>query len=379
MARVRLGEVATERRETHKGSKSGYPVVGLEHLIPENINLSMWDESGVNTFTKMFHKGDVLFGRRRAYLKKAVIAPFDGICSGDITVIVARPEHILPELLPFVIQNESFFDYAVGKSAGSLSPRVKWEYLREYEFDLPAMDEQRKLARVLWAVNDTIEAYNRLMGATEELVRGQFAEMFGGYTLDSLKYPTMPMNEVFDIASSRRILKSNWTDSGVPFLRVRDMVRLAMNQPSDNEFFVSEEFYTSLKDSDGIPQPGDILVSATSTIGKCYEVKDGERFYYKDADILRFRKKIDINASFFINCMKLPVLIRQIEASVGVTTVGHFLIEKAKKLIMPIPPYDLQQQFADFVHQADKSKSSLQKAMTTARNVSRKIISDNLK
>ena len=68
----------------------------------------MWDESGVNTFTKIFHKGDVLFGRRRAYLKKAVIAPFDGICSGDITVIVARPEYILPELLPFVIQNEAF-------------------------------------------------------------------------------------------------------------------------------------------------------------------------------------------------------------------------------------------------------------------------------
>lgn len=54
MARVKFGDVAIERKETCKGSKRGYPVVGLEHLIPENINLSMWDEYGVNTFKKCF-------------------------------------------------------------------------------------------------------------------------------------------------------------------------------------------------------------------------------------------------------------------------------------------------------------------------------------
>jgi hypothetical protein len=84
-----LGEVSHERKETCKGSKEGYPIVGLEHLIPEEITLTTWDEGAENTFTKMFRKGDVLFGRRRAYLKKAAVAPFDGICSGDITVIEA--------------------------------------------------------------------------------------------------------------------------------------------------------------------------------------------------------------------------------------------------------------------------------------------------
>ena len=174
MSRVTLGNVATERRETCKGDKSRYPVVGLEHLTPENIALTAWDESGENTFTKMFHKGDILFGRRRAYLKKAVIAPFDGICSGDITVIEAKPDHILPELLPFVIQNDAFFDFAVGKSAGSLSPRAKWEHLKDYEFQLPSMNEQRKLAEALWAINNTMEAYKKLIAATDELVKSQF-------------------------------------------------------------------------------------------------------------------------------------------------------------------------------------------------------------
>ena len=176
MSRVKLGDVAREHKETVKGDKSNYPIVGLEHLIPENIRLTQWDLNKENTFTKIFRKGCVLFGRRRAYLKKAVYADFDGICSGDITVIEAIPEKILPELLPFVIQNDDLFDYAVGKSAGSLSPRVKWEHLKNYEFELPDIERQHELAKMLWSIVETKESYERLMAATDELVKSQFIE-----------------------------------------------------------------------------------------------------------------------------------------------------------------------------------------------------------
>ena len=174
MAKVLLGDVAKERRETYKGSKAGYPIVGLEHLTPEEITLTAWSEDSENTFTKMFHKGDMLFGRRRAYLKKAAVAPFDGICSGDITVIEAIPDRILPELLPFIIQNDALFDFAVEKSAGSLSPRVKWEHLKNYEFELPEMEKQQKLSELLWAMATTMKSYRELLIATDELVKSQF-------------------------------------------------------------------------------------------------------------------------------------------------------------------------------------------------------------
>ena len=179
MPKVLLGDVAKEHKETCKGSKEGYPIVGLEHLVPEDVNLTQWSTDSEKTFTKMFRKGNVLFGRRRAYLKKAAVAPFDGICSGDITVIEALPDKILPELLPFVIQNDSLFEFAVGKSAGSLSPRVKWEHLKNYEFELPNLKEQKKLAEVLWAMYETKCSYKKLIQATDELVKSQFIEMFG--------------------------------------------------------------------------------------------------------------------------------------------------------------------------------------------------------
>jgi len=172
--KVKLGDVATESRETISENRQGLPIVGLEHLTPNELTLSTWDIDTVNTFTKLFRKGQMLFGRRRAYLKKAAIAPFDGICSGDITVIEAIPDKILPELLPFIIQNDNFFDFAIGKSAGSLSPRVKWEHLRLFEFNLPLFPEQRKLTDLLWAVNTTREAYKKLLNLTEEIVKSRF-------------------------------------------------------------------------------------------------------------------------------------------------------------------------------------------------------------
>ena len=82
------------------------------------------------------------------------VASSDGKCSGAITGIAAKPEKILPDLLPFYLRTDAFFDFAVRGSGGSLSPRVKWSHISAYEFDLPPMEEQKKLAELLWAAND---------------------------------------------------------------------------------------------------------------------------------------------------------------------------------------------------------------------------------
>lgn len=173
MAKVRLGDVAREYKATIKNG-AGLPVVGLEHLTPGEITLEHWAVETENTFTKGFKKGHMLFGRRRAYLKKAALAPFDGICSGDITVIEAIPGKINPELLPFIIQNDMLFDYAVGNSAGSLSPRVKWESLKDYQFELPESEKQDSLVELLKAAHRAKSAYRQQITATDELVKSQF-------------------------------------------------------------------------------------------------------------------------------------------------------------------------------------------------------------
>ena len=187
-------------------------------------------------------------------------------------------------------------------------------------------------------------------------VQSRFIEMFGAEDILHTRWPLFRMDEVFTISSSRRILKSEWKDKGsIPFIRVRDMVQLANKEPLTNEFFVSDEFYNSRPDDEKV-KPGDIIVSATSTVGKTYIIKPGDRFYFKDADVLLFRKVKEINEVFFTYGLTMPTVWTQIKEGLGGTTVAHFLISNACKLMQPLPPLELQGQFSDIIQQADKSK-----------------------
>ena len=101
---------------------------------------------------------------------KLRVADFDGVCSGDIIVMEAKPDLLLPELLPFIVQTEGFYEHALSTSAGSLSPRTKWSALAQYEFPLPSLDEQRRIAEILWAVEDTVEQWLIGYGCIEKLI-----------------------------------------------------------------------------------------------------------------------------------------------------------------------------------------------------------------
>ncbi len=134
--------------------------VGLEHIDPESLHIQRWGLISEGTsFTRRFRKGQVLFGKRRAYQRKVAMAEFDGLCSSDILVFEPKDDRLLPELLPFICQSDGFFEHALDTSAGSLSPRTKFKELARYEFPLPPLDEQRRIAEILWAADETIQGF----------------------------------------------------------------------------------------------------------------------------------------------------------------------------------------------------------------------------
>ncbi len=143
--------------------------VGLEHLEPRDLRIRTWGNiKDGTTFTRLFRAGQVLFGKRRAYQRKAAIANFDGLCSGDIYVFAANASILIPELLPFLVQTEGFANHAENTSEGSLSPRTKWKYLADYEFALPTdMSEQRRIAELLQAADSAVEAWRETVDQLE--------------------------------------------------------------------------------------------------------------------------------------------------------------------------------------------------------------------
>ena len=370
MSRVKLGDVAVEHKETCKGDKDGYPVVGLEHLTPEEVSLTNWDEKSDNTFTKMFRKGNVLFGRRRAYLKKAAVAPFDGICSGDITVIEAIPDRVFPDLLPFIIQNDDLFTYAIGKSAGSLSPRVKWEYLKDYEFELPDMDRQKELSEILWAMDTAKKSYQKLIAATDELVKSQFLGLFGDPVTNEKGYVIRPFSDFASIDAQMTTDYKKYADYphiGIDSIE-KDTGKLSGyrtvaedNVKSGKYLFTKEHIiYSKIR-------PNLNKVALPTFCGLC------------SADSYPILPNNEMcNREYLAYVLRSQWFLAYIVPLSGRSNMPKVNREQINGFSWPLPPLDEQEQFAVFIRQSDKSKFELEKALSELTATYKRILAENL-
>ena len=353
MTRVCLGDVAREIKQKAPLGQE-LPTVGLEHLDPGEVELGRWDESAETTFTKAFSKGQVLFGRRRAYLHKAAVAPFDGICSGDITVIAAK-SNLSPRLLPFIIQNDALFEYAVINSAGSLSPRVKWQSLSQFEFELPSIGKQEELADILWAAQETKSRYGQLIAACGDVVKSQFVEMFGDLHFNNKLMPVRALNEV---ASSRlgKMLDSKhqtgeWRRLYLTNRNVQ-WFRFDFQEVNSMDFPPADQKEFSLL-------PGDLLVCEGGEVGRCAIWRGQMKDCFFQKALHRVRCGNAIIPEYLCWWFKMMADEGLLTRHANTATIAHLSGVQLKQLGVLVPPLSLQQEFADFAAQVDKSKFKL--------------------
>ncbi|MBU2622479.1 MAG: restriction endonuclease subunit S [Proteobacteria bacterium] len=144
----------SERVEPQKTTLDTY--VGLEHLDPDNLIIARTGKPGDVIGTKLtIYKGDIIFGKRRAYQRKVAVSHFDGIASAHSMILRANEKHIEKEFLPFFMQSDVFMNRAVQISEGSLSPTIKWKTLATQEFLLPKKEKQKGLTAVFKQFDNT--------------------------------------------------------------------------------------------------------------------------------------------------------------------------------------------------------------------------------
>ncbi len=167
---------STKKKKPTEEDKDVY--IGLEHLDSGCLTVTRWGADAAPTGEKLLmEKGDILFGKRRAYQRKVAIAPFNGIFSAHGMVLRPNETVVTKEYFPFFMSSDQFMERAVRISVGGLSPTINWSDLKVQEFELPSIEEQRELADKLWAAYRLKEAYKKLLAATDEMVKSQFIEM----------------------------------------------------------------------------------------------------------------------------------------------------------------------------------------------------------
>jgi len=336
-----FAESIGERAEPKDAQEEIY--VGLEHLDPQRLHIWRWGKGSDVIGGKLrFRKGDIIFGKRRAYQRKLAVAEFGGICSAHAMVIRARPDKVLPEFLPFLMMSDRFMNRAVEISVGSLSPTINWTTLKLETFVLPPLDQQRRIAEILWAVDEAMQAQNSLELSAVTLRMTLLRETFK----DRRDYPTCRVAEAGDVQlGQQRHPKFQTGEGSRPYLRVANVMDDYFNYTDvlSMDFAEGELAKFAL-------EPGDILLNegqSLELVGRCAMYDGAIPGCCFQKTLLRFRSLEEVSMEwalgYFQFCQHFGVFA---SISSQTTSVAHLTAVRFKALQFPRPPLNVQEKFS---------------------------------
>lgn len=370
MARVRFGDVVKEiKTNIDRATDNHEFYIAGEHMETENIHLTKrgrFEGSDVGpAFIRLFRPGQVLYGSRRTYLKKVAVADFEGITSNTTFVLETKDQNVMmQELLPFIMLTDSFTEYAIRNSKGSTNPYILFSDLCAYEFELPAIEEQRILTKRLLACDNVKEAYKHLIASTDELVKSQFVEMFGDMESNPKKWRESTVGQECYYIKDGPHKSPPYVDEGIPFISTRNVVNGDGIDWSTAKYISEADYLECIKKCK--PEKGNILYSKGGTTGIAKLIETDRRFAnWVHVAVLKFGKQL--NGKFFECMLNMDYCYQQSQRLTKGIANRDFVLSAIAQVKIFVPPIGLQKQYEEFVRQADKSKYVAQKATTNIR------------
>ena len=166
---VRLGDAVTRRNETIDPTQNpDLPFVGLEHITPGEVKLSKYSYTvDLKSQKYVFYPGDVLYGKLRPYLDKAVVATIKGMCSTDLLVLTPK-EGVMPEYLVTFMHTPQFRELATQYMRGTNHPRISWKSLQKFKIPLPPLEEQKRIVAYLDRISERAQKLVKLYEEREK-------------------------------------------------------------------------------------------------------------------------------------------------------------------------------------------------------------------
>lgn len=373
MTRYRFDQIAensTAKKKPEESDRNRY--VGLEHLDPGTLEVTRWGAEVTPKGDKLLmKKGDVLFGRRRAYQKKVGIAPFDGIFSAHGMVLRPKADVVDPMFFPFFISSDMFLDEAIRVSVGSLSPTANWKDLRTLEFDLPSPGKQRELAGILSEAESLKGHYRKLLTTCDDVVKSQFVEFFS-----KKEFPLIPLSQACTKITDGTHKTPQYQEAGIAFISAKNVTSDGKLDFSDIKHINTDE-YESIQNRCET-QIGDVLLTKSGSLGMPAIVDvDFPIGLFESLAVLKYRRDI-LDGVFLREQLKSARVQDQFTGGVKGIAVKHLHLNVIGRTSIIVPPLELQEEFTDFVLQVDKSKFAVQKALDELNATTKKILNQEL-
>lgn len=251
------------------------------------------------------------------------------------------------------------------KSIGGIIKYIKLGDLTNALLPLPDITTQLAIVSELDKINELIRLKEEQLKDFDNLAQSIFYEMFGDPVENEMGWEVKKLSSLFKVSSSKRIMQEEWTKEGVPFLKVSDIVSLIKYGEVSPSTFISQLKFEKLEKANMVPMVGDILITSRGTLGLCYTIKTGDKFYFQDGMVTWLSENsgdiIPIYITYlFSNNHFLEVLAERANKS----TVSYISIKQISQKKITIPPLPLQHLFAHRIEQIEHQKSEVQKSIT---------------
>ena len=358
MPKYRFDQIAinsTEKKKPVEADKDTY--IGLEHLDSGNLEVSRWGSEVAPIGDKLvMRKGDVLFGRRRAYQKKVAIAPFDGIFSAHGMVLRPIESVITKEFFPFFISSDYFLDAAIQISVGSLSPTINWRDLCKLEFNIPSIEQQNAISGMLQEMNHLKNAYGELLKGMDVLVQSQFVEMFDA--VEGAEY--IPLEKCCLSVSGGNtpsMKHEEYYGGDIPFIKSGDVKDAYV---SSGALWLTQEALDKTM-AKLVPAGTVIVVIRSGILKHDLPVAIASNPVVINQDLKAFQPKPNFTSQYL--AWAIRVKENELLSMTRAMTVDNIESQELYNIPVMVAPIGLQREFSDFVEQCDKSKLAIRQAL----------------
>lgn len=322
----------------------------------EYLSESAVTESGI----KIIPANTVVMSFKLSIGKTAITA--EDMYSNE-AIMAFHDRHVIDILPEYIYYMFKYKNWDEGSNKAVMGKTLNKATLSEVEIDICSMEEQREIVNVLDKMMAVLEGRETELALLDNLIKARFIELFGDVGTGVFNYETYKLGDVAKVGSSHRVFTTEFVESGIPFYRGTEIGELANGQKPSDPYYISEEHYVRLASDDTEPKVGDLLMPSICNKGQVWLVDTEEPFYYKDGRVLCISPDRTVfNSKFLQYFMREKTLIEYPKMGSG-STFAEFKIFLLKDMDVLVPPIELQEQFADFVKQVDKSKVAIQAAL----------------
>lgn len=322
---------------------------------------------------KIAEKGDLLISVR-APIGALNIANEQCCIGRGLAALTNYTKNIYKDYLWFALLSK--IDELNSKGTGSTFKAINKKILAETDISLPSLEKQKQIAKQLNCLDTLLSKRKQQLSKLDQLVKSRFIEMFGGCKTNPKHWKLLNMEEIADVGSSKRVFIEELQKEGIPFYRGTEVGALAEGKSITPELYITEEHYKELVKATGSPQPGDLLMPSICPDGRIWIVNTENPFYFKDGRVLWIHNiNIKFNSIFLLYTLKDRIITDYLSIASGTTfaELKIFTLKKCKIFSVPLP---LQEQFADFVQQVDKAKSSVKQSLETLETLKKSLMQE---